>query len=361
MKLDLFAKIADIKEEQLHPKFILLRDNVQLEGEREILKNWTDGFVDRDNKIIKEFQTTFHSSFWEFYLYRVFKELGFQFDFTKDRPDFIITAPEKIIVEAVVSNIKKDGRDEGTRNIEDILTMIVPPHKQKDFVEVMDESIVRNSNAILSKSSKYREKYKDCAWVDESSPFVVALSSYDQVNYGREYFYPILALLYGRYYDPTTDDYELKEFIMKPGTSSEIPLGLFRDSSHEHISAILFSCTVTLGKLTSLAISENISGAQLNGVLNIRHDYESPHYKIHNVSAENPEYISDGLFIFHNPNAKNKLNPKLFENCNAIQVIQQEGGLKFEGENAPIYSRLNLFKPMINDLLINLIFKDFNS
>lgn len=361
MKLDLFKKIEELHEDDLHPKFKLLRDNIMLNGERSVLTDWTDEFIDRDNKIIKEFQTTFHSSFWEFYLFRIFKELNFEIDFSKDRPDFIINSPEKIFIEAVVSNIKKDGRVEESRTIEDILSMIVPPHKQEDFYEVLDEAIVRNSNAILGKSSKYLEKYLNCDWVDEESPFVIALSSYNQVNYGREYFYPMLALLYGLYYNPQNDNYESKDSVFKPGTDSEIPLGIFKDNSYEHISAIIFSCTVTLGKLTSLSISNGDSEGQLNGVINIRHDYEPPHYKIQQVADDNPEYLSDSLFIFHNPFAKSTLNPIIFDKSNAIQIIPKDGQLSFIGENTPIYSRLNISKFMINDYLINLIFKDFNT
>lgn len=360
MTLDLFGKRDDVDENALHHKFKLQRNNGLLERERRILVNWTEGFVDRDNKIVKEFQTTFHSSFWEFYLYSFFKELKFEFDFSKDRPDFIITAPEKIYIEAVVSNIKDEGREETCRNLEDILTMIVPPHKQDDFFEVLDEAIVRNSNAILSKSRKYIEKYKKCDWVKEDHPFIIAVSSYSQVNYGREYFYPVLALLYGLYFNLQIDDYETKESILKPGTNSSIPLGIFKDDSLSHISAVIFSCTVTLGKLTSLSISDGNSKNQINGVINIRHDYEFPHYKVQKVSAENPEFLSDCLFVFHNPNSKNKLNPELFKNSNAIQIILQDNELRFEGENLPIYSILNTLNAMLNKHFIDLISNDFN-
>lgn len=361
MYLNLFQKVEDVSEKDLHPKFKLLRDNVFLVGEREILINWTDGFIDRDNKIIKEFQTTFHSSFWEFYLFKVFKELGFEIDFTKDRPDFIIDSPVRILIEAVVSNVKKDGRDESTRNSDDVSSMMVPIPLQEDFYKVLDESIVRNSNAILSKSTKYLEKYLKCDWVNDKTPFVIALSSYDQVNYGREYFYPMLALLYGLYFIPQSDSYESKESIIKPGTNSNIPIGLFKNNSLEHISAIIFSCSTTLGKLTSLSISEKDSHIQQNRVINIRNDYEPPHYKTHVVSIENPEYLTDGLFIFHNPFAKNKLDEKIFAKSNATQIIPEKGTLRFEGENTPIYSRLNLPKFMVNDYLIEAICRDFNS
>jgi hypothetical protein len=360
MSLDLFTTLADLDETKLHPKFKFLRDSLTLSRERDILINWTNGFIDRDNKIIKEFQTTFHSSFWEFYLFSIFSELGFEIDFSKDRPDFIINSPEKILIEAVVSNIKIDGEEEIKRTIDDVTSMIVPPHKQPDFNQVLDESIVRNSNAILGKSNKYLKNYTKCDWVSKDVPFVIALSSYDQINYGREYIYPMLALLYGQYFNPKTDHYEFKETILKPGTESEIPIGIFRDDKYDHISAIIFSCTVTLGKLTSLDIS-NGNENQINSVLNIKNDYEKPFYKIQVVSEENPEYLDDGLVIFHNPNAKNPLDEKLFSKSNAIQIIPYEGGTRIEGGNTPIYSRLNLPKFMVSDTLLKLIFEDFNN
>jgi hypothetical protein len=360
MELDLFIKIDDVLEDDLHPKFKLLRDNPMLDGERKILLKWTDGFIDRDNKIIKEFQTTYHSSFWEFYLYRVFTEMNFEIDFSKDRPDFIIKKPNEIFIEAVVSNIKKEGRDESERNAEDIASMIVPPHLQEDFQELLNESIVRNSNAILSKSKKYLEKYTKCEWVSEDIPFIIALSSYDQVNYGREYYYPILALLYGLYFNAEKNDYEVVEKILKPGTDSPIPIGLFNDKSLEHISAIIFSCTTTMGKLTSLSISENNSSLQLNRVINLRNDYEPPYFKIQEVSPQNPEELSDGLFIFHNPNAKNKLTREQFSNSNIFQITFEGRKLMFEGENLPIVSRLNMPKMFFPDFLLSAINKDFN-
>lgn len=360
MALDLFKKIDKISENNLHPKFKMLRDEPFLDGERKILLSWTDGFIDRDNKIVEEFQTTFHSSFWEFYLYKVFKEMNFEIDFSKDRPDFIIKKPKELFIEAVVSNIKQGGREELSRDTNDVLSMVVPPHLQRDFQEVLDESIVRNSNAILGKSKKYLKKYLECDWVSEDIPFIIALSSYGQVNYGREYFYPLLALLYGMYFNNHTNNYYDIPQIVKPGTDSIISVGLFNDNSMEHISAIIFSCTTTMGKLTSLSISENNSSLQMNRVINIRNDDEPPYFKIQDVSKENPEELSDGLFIFHNPHAKNKLGEEHFSNSNILQIASNETGLIFNGENTPIFSRLNMSKMLFTDSLIDKIMQDFN-
>tara|TARA_R100000935_G_C2803922_1_gene151756 strand:+ start:51 stop:1130 length:1080 start_codon:yes stop_codon:yes gene_type:complete len=358
MKLDLFKKLDDVSEEKLHPKFKHLKD-ILIGGEKDILVDWTDGFIDRDNKIIKEFQTTFHSSFWEFYLFQIFKDLGFEIDFSRDRPDFIIKSPQNILIEAVVSNIKVEGREEKSRTIDDITSMLMPPHKQTDYYSILDESIVRNSNAIIGKSKKYLEKYTKCEWVSEDFPFVIALSSYDQVNYGREYIYPLMALLYGRYFNPQLDNFEKKDSIIKPGTESEIPVGLFNNDGHKHISAIIFSCTTTLGKLTSLDLS-NGNMNQTNAVLNIRNDYEKPFYKIQSVSKDSPEELGDGLMIFHNPKSNAPIDPEIFKKSNAIQFIPTDNEMRIEGENTPIFSRLNIPKFMVNNTLVNLIFKDFN-
>ncbi len=118
----------------------------------------------------------------------------------------------------------------------------------------------------------------------------------------------MVALLYGYYYNVNTETYEKRDFIIKPNTKSEIPIGIFNDSSMEHISAIIFSSVVTLGKLTSLSISQNKSPLKTNTVMIVRHDQDAPHYKLQEVTDEQPEYLSDGVFIFHNPNAKTRFH-----------------------------------------------------
>lgn len=362
MHLDLFKLIDKLKEEDLHPKFKLLRDDIMLKNEREVLLEWTDGFIDRDNKIIKEFQTTFHSSFWEFFLFSLLSKLGLKVDFTHDRPDFIIKSPKKIFIEAVVSNIKQEGRKEFTRGADDVFSMIVPPHKQSDFYKVLDESIIRHSNAIQGKSKKYLNQYRKCDWVDTETPFLIALSAYDQISYGREYIYSMLALLYGYYFHPIIDEFELKETVLKLDTNSTIPIGLFNSPEFSHISAIIYSCTTTLGKLTSLFLSSQACDEKktIKRVINIRNNYEFPYYVIHKISKDNPEYLDDGIFIFHNPKAKNKLDKTIFDNSNIIQFLMNDDHFEIQGNSLPIYSRLSADSILLNDFILQSIFHDFN-
>lgn len=292
MPIDIFQIIPELRDERIHPKVKLLRDNPMLAGEKGILTDWVEGLVDRDNKIVKEFQTTFHSSFWEFYLFGLFKDLNFSMDQSYERPDFMITKPYEINVEAVVSNIKYKGRSEEDRNYNDFISMTYPLVKEAFFNEFIDEAIVRHSTAILSKNNKFLNEYSKCTWIKPDTPFIIALGSYDQVNYGREFYYPMMALLYGAYYNPIKDTFEVKKRMLKTGTNSPIELGLFQNPKYQNISAIIFSCVLTLGKLTSLSISQNNAEYDYQYVMNIRHDFEQERYLVQIVSKENPEDVT---------------------------------------------------------------------
>lgn len=356
--IDPFQHRDDVNEDNLHPKFKLLRNEPLLHLEREVLNEWLSGFIDRDGKIVKEFQTTFHSSFWEIYLFAVLKELGLIIDFSKNRPDFIVAGEIEFYIEAVVSEIKKDGRGEDTRNENDLSSMLEPIHKDENFYNLIDEAITRHSNSVLSKYKKYINEYSKCDWVKSTIPFVIALGSYDQVNYGREFHYSMMALLFGFYFNKEENSYIKKNCIIKPGTSAQIPIGIFLDEKYEAVSAIVFSCTTTMGKLTSLAISKENALHPTNFVLNIRHDCDKPHYPIQIVSPEIPEELTDGLFVFHNPNARNPLPSAVFEGSNAIQVFSKENGIEFLGQNSPLVARFNSLKMLFPGELMKYLIQD---
>lgn len=356
--LDLFQDLK-IDEQKLHQKYKTIKDNLFLTGEHEVLKDWVNGFEDRDNKIVQEFQTTFHSSFWEFYLYAVFKELNFKIDFSKNRPDFIIKSPYKLYIEAVVSNIKQTGEKEDKRTFEDILSMLNPPHLQDDFYKKLDESIVRHSNAISSKSKKYLLEYSKLDFIDNEVPYIIALSGYDQINYGNQYIYPMMALLYGAYFNIDTEAYKKEEFIIKPNSEAKIDIGLFNTNKFEHISAIIFSATITLGKLTSLSLSQNKSLLKTNFVINVRHDTDKPNWQLQLINENDCEDLTDGLFIFHNPFAKNKLDENIFKNTGIMEIKQGKNGHTFENNRLPLFSRFNNFGKH-NFIIKSLMFDTFN-
>ena len=77
--MDLFTPVVDVDKQ--HDIFKLLT-NPALHAERKVITDWATGFTDRDNKFVKEFQTTFESSFLELYLHKILKEDNVDLDFS---------------------------------------------------------------------------------------------------------------------------------------------------------------------------------------------------------------------------------------------------------------------------------------
>ena len=81
------------------------------------------------------------------------------------------------------------------------------------------------------------------------------------------------------------------------------PICIFNNPDYENISAITYTSTLSVGKLSDLSISKG--DFSQNDVYSLYIDYISPpSYKLNIVSSNSPELLSDGIFIFHNPNAK---------------------------------------------------------
>ena len=57
---------------------------------RSVIESWAEGFVDRDKKFVKEFQTRFNPCFWELYIFACLKELELAADFAHTSPDFVV-------------------------------------------------------------------------------------------------------------------------------------------------------------------------------------------------------------------------------------------------------------------------------
>ncbi|MFZ6687667.1 hypothetical protein ACO0K0_07975 [Undibacterium sp. SXout11W] len=344
--MELFARLTGIDENSLHPKFKLLRDEYCYIGAKKIVEDWASDFIDRDGKLAIEFQTTFHSALWELYLHAVLKHLGFNINTERNRPDFIIQGAEEFYIEAVVSEIKSGGTLESERTHDDVLSMLSPISSRQEFSSLINEAIVRQSNSIQYKLKKYtgyadangkwKKGYKETDWVDENKPFVIAISSYDQINYGKEYIYSMLALLYGWYFDPETGKFSKIEFIKKPGTQSEIKLGIFNDENFRDVSAIFFCNTMSMGKLSSLSKSSNFDPMF---VMNVRYDFNPPFFKIHEVSPQSPEHLLDGLYLFKNPNAKVAFSNKAIKASGLMEMSVDEVGFAMEGSFRPVVAR----------------------
>lgn len=320
--LDLFTPIAEA--EKLHPIFSMLLQG-QYKPERDVINSWAEGFNDRDGKFVYEFQTTFESSMWELYLHAFLKELDAQIDFSHHAPDFVVDIINKpLTIEATIAAPPQGGEPASV-------------HKQKnapeDFTEFNQQSSIRVLNSLSSKIKKYRNSYNKLEHV-KNKPYVIALASFDRPFAHFAANRPILAVLFGLYYDEektiATGSEELITYPVDAVIKNEnikIPVGLFTTDEYKDVSAIIYSSLATWGKIRALA-----DNPEAPTVYNTFHppidDSIYPEVR-HTLKRDYTEQLADGLHILHNPFTEHPIDVKTFNHERIAQYFfEPEYGLK---------------------------------
>jgi hypothetical protein len=308
-----------VEEARFHPYFKELLQEYR-NREREEFLRWADGFPDRDGKLAQEFQISFNSVFWEVYLFAVFKAYGFTFDWTHRSPDFLVASDtNRFTVEAVTANA-------GTGRPNEWEKTYIENFAEFDIDKLNKEAMIRLSNSILAKHRKYMTDYASLPHV-QKRPFVLAIGPFEQPFFNHQYNRPIRAVLYDQYVDEPAQMANPERYPSRPPTvrlgtvkkenGSEIELGVFNDGRMREISAIMFSCTATWGKVSALApeiadsftMVKSLWGSEPNGV---------PIQRV-GTPAQIGETITDGLQIYHNPYAINPLPTEIFRRKGVIQ------------------------------------------
>ena len=104
---ELFTPLVDACDQ--HPNFAAIANATLFGPEQQIISDWAESFVDRDNKFVKEFQTTFNSSFWELYLHVAFQELEYSADYAYPTPDYHLSHESGSFVAEEVTAAHPDG------------------------------------------------------------------------------------------------------------------------------------------------------------------------------------------------------------------------------------------------------------
>ncbi|UWR00516.1 hypothetical protein K3729_07020 [Rhodobacteraceae bacterium S2214] len=283
---NLFEDVVDL--EQQHPNFIALKQADRRIIVEEILV-WAEGFIDRDgnDKFRKEFQTTFNSSFWELYLFAIFKTLGYDVDFEHNAPDFCFKGTD-FVVEAVTANAALGDLPEWQKTFEGVA--------EADVKVQQAISIERLSNSVHSKHEKYLRSYRELSQCSDKA-FIIAIGNYSTQDFFQLGDVALQKLLYD-------DDNEM-QLTKRNGAS--IDLGLFKKDEFKTVSAVIYSSTATTGKARAL---RDKSGSSIFRATRIK-NLTTP-IQIHEPSGTYYETLADGLRVFHNPNAETPLSSDSF-------------------------------------------------
>lgn len=343
---DIFQELN--QKRQKHPNYNLLNEHIGFSSAKEVIREISYHYNDIDGNFIEQFQSKngFDSRVWELYLFCFFREQFFSFKRNFNAPDYIIEKlNNEIAVEAVIVSRKTDI------NKTDISI-------SEDFQKKLENEIpLLFSNALFDKMKK---KYWEKEHVKDK-PFVIAIADFHDSMSMTWTSTALSDYLYGYKYEPTFDDkgnfsvnsIKIGNYLKDNGT--EIQSGFFFQPESENISAILFSSCGTLSKFNRMGKQ---AGLGIGKVTLLRmgtyynHDPNAtvPNIISYKVDETSFETWSEGVIIFHNPNAKNPLNPALFDD----RVAQSFFNDKF------IYSKIPKYFPY-NSFTQNLISEENNN
>lgn len=310
--MDFFTPI--VAEERQHPNFRLITQQKWCISEQKVIKDWGNGFVDRDGKFVKEFQTTFNSSFWELYLFACFKELGCSVDFSHETPDFSVKSPYgEFIVEATTANHPDGFCPEWDRDIE-----LMNKVSSEDKLRL---STIRLLSAIGSKHKKYTDKYSKLHHVVDK-PFVISVTPFDQPFFFTQDSLAIVRVLYAYESTLTIPGNQKNEIVItgesrcfkvqkSPGVN--LDLGLFTDDRMADVSAVFFSNRATFSKVHALA-REGDCPIIFHGTRMIQLENFSGSEPFCDDRSHYQETILDGLHILINPFANYPIDLRMFKN-----------------------------------------------
>lgn len=317
--------------DRYHPNFKAALSPLS-QGEREVIERWAHGFADRDHKFVPEFQVTFNACFWELYLHAIFREFGFQFDWSYEAPDFALSKGTlNFTVEATTANAAQGKPNEWDRELTE------DPLEKYPIPVINREATIRLASAITAKARKFRSDYRKLNHV-AGRPFVIAVAPFDQPFFNLQCDRPIRSVLYDDYVDEEEYKRDPSKYPKGPpsvqlGTitkenGAEIELGFFNSTAMEEVSAVIFSSVATWGKAT--ALRSTIVKQSHFQALRLQAGVQPAH-----ISGDHTTYresLEDGLQIYHNPYAKVPLDRTIFSRPGVVQIDRDgDGKLRHEG------------------------------
>ncbi|BFU93918.1 MAG: hypothetical protein NTNFB02_06400 [Nitrospira sp.] len=308
-KFELFRQV--VPPEKLDGGFRNLAEGRGFSSAREIMAEIAYSFEDPDGNYVQQFQTSaFDARLWELFLYAFLHENKFLIDRGFSAPDYLCEKYDQtVFVEAVTVNPSQgDGAIQAS------------PETEADHAKLADYAAIKFGSALFSKLARPK-RYWELQHV-KGKPLIFAIADFHQPHsmvwthpFIWQYLYGIRAETKeggdgGEVIHRSIDWHEFGE--------KRIPSGFFRQPECENVSAVLFSNSGTISKFNRMG---KLAGFGDSGVKMVRigkcydHDEKSlvpRNFTLYIEAGKCTEAWSEGVSIFHNPNAKYSLDADLF-------------------------------------------------
>ena len=270
-----------------------------------------------DGHFVREFQTLgFDARTWELYLYAYLNEECLQLDRSYHAPDYVINlGDERICIEAVTVNPTGGS------------TLGSPEAKIDDISDAEARELLHDFVPIKFGSALYTKLNKKPAYweLDHVSGFPLIFAVAD-FHAPRSMLWTSTGLqryLYGYHHKHELDGQG--QLVIHPMKierhrygDKEIPSGFFFQPGSENVSAVLHSNSGTLSKFSRMG---RLAGFEAPGIRTFRRGLRYDH----TPNATKPrlfafevapgmvgESWAEGLNMFHNPNSRHPVDPRLF-------------------------------------------------
>jgi len=329
----LFAPI--VPPDKRNPLFITLSETGAFSPAKEIITEIAYTFDDPDGNYIKDFQSDgFDARLWELYLYAALHESDFLVNRDFHAPDYICDKfGFPVVIEATTVNPTK------------LRGQIEVIQEDPDSEEIANYIAIKFANALFYKLQK---RYWDLAHV-HGKPLVLAVADFKKpegihysAKYLQEYLYAQRQTKEGNIFINTPIKHHVYRDRKKPS-------GFFYLPDSENISAVLFSDGGTISKFNRMGKIAGF-GSQNVMMLRIGQRYEtcrSADVTEFRLAVSPPQYTetwSEGIYIFHNPNAKTPLDSRLFPD--ASHTFFTNGHFRISvPDRFPVWSKTIILHP----------------
>lgn len=322
---DLFTDV--IPESEQHHGYKVLKNEPRYEAARNIISEIVNSFVDNDGHYEREFQSVnFQARLWELYLHIYIHNAGLLIENNYPAPDFEVSYfGYKLFIEAVTVNPSSNPKRPD----------LPPPQTHEEIEERLNDFMpIKFGSSLYSKICK---KYWEKEHV-KGNPLILAIHDYHNDNAMTWSRTALSEYLYGVRARIVNGEPSVEKIDKHTWNDKEIPSGFFCQDGSENISAVLFSNQATIPKFNRMG---KIAGLGSENVKMIRSGflYNPEPDAIHPIpfskDLDDPDYEeswSDGLIMFHNPNARHPVNPNVFSDISHIYYTEEKG---FHGFHQP--------------------------
>lgn len=299
-------------ESKLHPIFKILTADESYSSARGLIKEIAYAFTDLDGNYVKDFQTTgLNGRLWELYLFAFLHEQRFTITDEFDRPDFgAVKGGFPIAIEATTVN-PTEGVDAPK-----------PTTTEERRALLNDYMPIKFGSALFS---KLRKRYWEPPHM-QGAPLIFAVHDFHSEDSMTWSSTALHEYLYGLRARPGIDEEgnvrtETEPIAEHVWGEKRIPSGFFKQPDAEHVSAVLFSNAATLSKFNRIGKiagfgSRDVHMWRVGDLWNPDPKATVPiPFKVLIEPEKYSETWSEGVRVFHNPNALIPIPPELFPLC----------------------------------------------